>query len=186
MKETMQPSEQAADRAVPKQRPKYPYPGLRPFSEEESEIFFGRFEQVAQLIETLRRNNFLSVVGPSGCGKSSLIYAGLLPKLNTGLMLGGEGAWRFAKMRPGARPMAALADALVRSGGLTIDVENDADRIDETGMLYGTLQRGPLGLIEALEETPLRPYTKLLLLVDQFEGAVRYSADGSSDEADAR
>ena len=81
--------------------------------------------------------------------------------------------------------MAALADALVRSGGLTIDVENDADRIDETGMLYGTLQRGPLGLIKALEETPLRPYTKLLLLVDQFEELFRYSADGSSDEADA-
>ena len=104
MKETMQPSAKAADRAVPKQRPKYPYPGLRPFSEEESEIFFGRFEQVAQLIETLRRNNFLSVVGPSGCGKSSLIYAGLLPKLNTGLMLGGEGAWRFAKMHPVPAP----------------------------------------------------------------------------------
>ncbi|MBS0553790.1 MAG: ATP-binding protein, partial [Proteobacteria bacterium] len=65
-----------------------PYPGLRPFSEDEAELFFGREEQTDELLDRLRRTRFLAIVGPSGCGKSSLVRAGMIAALQTGLMSG--------------------------------------------------------------------------------------------------
>ncbi len=50
--------------------------------------------------------------------------------------------------------------------------------------LMATLQRGPLGLIEAIRETPLPDETNLLILVDQFEEIFRYrQADINQAEA---
>jgi len=59
-----------------------PYPGLRPFHRDEADIFFGRDEQVDQLLIRLGKSRFLAVVGPSGCGKSSLVHTGLLNALS--------------------------------------------------------------------------------------------------------
>jgi ABC-type transport system involved in cytochrome c biogenesis ATPase subunit len=62
-----------------------PYPGLRPFNRGEAEIFFGRDEQIDQLLEKLKAVRFLTVVGSSGCGKSSLVRAGIIADLEGGL-----------------------------------------------------------------------------------------------------
>ena len=59
----------------------FPYPGLRPFERDETDIFFGREEHTDQLLERLDHTHFLAVVGPSGCGKSSLVRTGLLAGL---------------------------------------------------------------------------------------------------------
>jgi hypothetical protein len=56
-----------------------PYPGLRPFNEEESIFFKGREQQVERLVKRLEEKKFLMVNGASGDGKSSLIYAGVIP-----------------------------------------------------------------------------------------------------------
>ena len=58
-----------------------PFPGLRPFLDTESSIFFGRESQVQQVIEHLRATRFIALLGGSGSGKSSLIRAGVLPTL---------------------------------------------------------------------------------------------------------
>jgi energy-coupling factor transporter ATP-binding protein EcfA2 len=50
-----------------------PYPGLRPFNEEESIFFKGREQQVERLVKRLEEKKFLMVNGASGNGKSSLI-----------------------------------------------------------------------------------------------------------------
>ena len=84
-----------------------PYPGLRPFRPDEAVVFFGRDEQVDQLLQRLGRQRFLAVVGTSGCGKSSLVHAGLIPALRTGL-LGSAG-------RGGLSPPCGRATVL--SGG---------------------------------------------------------------------
>ncbi|HMB02933.1 MAG TPA: hypothetical protein VKP69_04225, partial [Isosphaeraceae bacterium] len=68
---------------------------------DESLVFFGRDEQVDQLLERLRTRKLLAVVGTSGCGKSSLVRAGLIPALETGLMGEAGARWAFAKMSPG-------------------------------------------------------------------------------------
>lgn len=93
-----------------------PYPGLRPFRREEAIVFFGRDEQVNQLLAKLDRSRFLAVVGTSGCGKSSLVRAGLIPALKTGLMVSGGARWAIATMRPGDQPIRNLARALIDDG----------------------------------------------------------------------
>jgi ABC-type phosphate transport system ATPase subunit len=50
-----------------------PFPGLRPFWEEEEHLFFGRELQVDAMVDKLAQRRFLAVVGTSGSGKSSLV-----------------------------------------------------------------------------------------------------------------
>jgi ABC-type nitrate/sulfonate/bicarbonate transport system ATPase subunit len=79
---------------------KFPYPGLRPFERDETDIFFGREDHADQLLEKLGQYRFLAVVGPSGCGKSSLVRTGLLAGLEGGLLASAGIHWRIAEMRP--------------------------------------------------------------------------------------
>ena len=65
-----------------------PFPGLRPFTQEEDYLFFGREEQTLELLQRLGSNRFVAVVGTSGSGKSSLVRCGLLSELLGGRMLG--------------------------------------------------------------------------------------------------
>ena len=89
-----------------------PYPGLRPFERHEDILFFGRDEQVDQLLDKLADTHFLAVLGTSGSGKSSLVKAGLLPALDNGYMAGAR--WAVAELRPGDRPFLRLSDSLIR------------------------------------------------------------------------
>jgi energy-coupling factor transporter ATP-binding protein EcfA2 len=159
-----------------------PYPGLRPFRDDEAEIFFGREEQTDQLLEKLQHSHFIAVVGPSGCGKSSLVRAGLIAALETGFLTDAGTTWRIAEMRPGDRPLTRLAYALLAPPALGPERGTDDS---ETAIVHAMLRRGPLGLIEILRETRLPPNTNLLLLVDQFEEIFRFREQGNADEADA-
>ena len=47
-----------------------PFPGLRPFREEEEHLFFGREGQIDAIVDKLAAKRFLAVVGTSGSGKS--------------------------------------------------------------------------------------------------------------------
>src|SRR5262245_59420903 len=58
--------------------PPAPYPGLRSFARNESELFFARKQQIDGLIQRLTNSNIMVVLGGSGCGKSSLVRAGLI------------------------------------------------------------------------------------------------------------
>jgi ABC-type thiamine transport system ATPase subunit len=51
-----------------------PFPGLRPFAEEESDLFFGREKESLDVLGKLLANRFVTVIGASGTGKSSLIF----------------------------------------------------------------------------------------------------------------
>lgn len=168
-----------------------PYPGLRSFQKDEADIFFGREEQVDQLLEKLERSHFLAVVGVSGCGKSSLVQAGLLSALQDGFLVTAGMNWRIAVLRPGIQPMRNLAEALLkpdalgperdlRKLGLTAEIQPDV-----TQLLLASLRRGPLGLVEVLQETCLPKDTNLLVLVDQFEDIFRCRKWYSIDEAEA-
>ena len=92
-------------------KPPCPYPGMEPFAEAMSDRFFGREQEIEELLGRLRLHSFLMVIGPSGSGKSSLVFAGLVPKLRqTGFF--GAGEWLVHSMRPGARPLATLKERL--------------------------------------------------------------------------
>mgnify|MGYP006169696741 CR=1 FL=1 len=170
--------------AMPDALPASPYPGLRAFSEDEAELFFGREAQTDQLLDRLRRARFLAIVGPSGCGKSSLVRAGMIAALQTGLMADAGAHWRIAQMRPGARPLWRLANALAAPAALDIEGGGGPAAL---AFADATLRRGPLGLVELLQERWLPAGANLLLLVDQFEEIFRMArlgGAGSGDEAD--
>jgi hypothetical protein len=46
-----------------------PFPGLRPFEPLESALYFGRDDQIDELLDRLAHSRFLAVVGTSGSGK---------------------------------------------------------------------------------------------------------------------
>jgi energy-coupling factor transporter ATP-binding protein EcfA2 len=158
-----------------------PYPGLRPFRRDEADIFFGRDEQLDQLLEKLGKSRFLAIVGPSGCGKSSLIQAGLVHSLEAGFLASAGVSWWIATLRPGTHPMGNLARVLLAQMALYPEQETESDRV---AFLLATLYRGPLGLVEVLQETPPPAGTNLLLLIDQFEEIFPYR-EHHRDEAEA-
>jgi len=59
----------------------YRYPGTRPFTENERNLFFGRNEDIERLHKQIRLEQLLVLIGKSGLGKSSLLNAGVLPLL---------------------------------------------------------------------------------------------------------
>ncbi len=60
-----------------------PFKALDPYSEEESEKFFGRNDEVQSLYYHVKQNYLTVLYGESGVGKSSIINAGLVPLLRT-------------------------------------------------------------------------------------------------------
>jgi WD40 repeat protein len=157
--------------------PENPFPGLRPFELNESHLFFGRDGQVEKLIGKLARSHFLAVVGASGSGKSSLVRAGLLPALLSGLMGGTSSNWRMAVLRPGHDPLASLAAAL--NSSRPDDQESQQDAAINVAMTEATLRRGSRGLIEAARQSGISSNENLLVLVDQFEEVFRVARSGT-------
>jgi len=60
---------------------KYRYPGAKPFTAEERNIFFGRNEDIDNLRRLIELEQLVVLYGKSGLGKSSLINAGIIPEL---------------------------------------------------------------------------------------------------------
>jgi len=166
------------------QRQGNPFPGLRPFREEESDIFFGRENQVDELLIRLQRNRFLAVVGSSGNGKSSLVRAGLLPSLYSGSMTEAGSRWHIANMRPGGSPIHHLACSLSEPGVLD---KPGIDREMRSLVIETTLRRSSLGLSDLLQQANINPNDNLLIVVDQFEELFRFKQSTtnliSADEA---
>jgi energy-coupling factor transporter ATP-binding protein EcfA2 len=148
-----------------------PFPGLRPFREDEERFFFGRESQVDTMVNKLASTRFLAVVGTSGSGKSSLVNCGLRPALHRGLMASAGPAWRIAKFRPGVNPIRSLAEALAAEGVLFSGHKEDVpiEEIVETYLL-GSRK----GVVETFRKARLRKGTNLLILADQFEELFRY------------
>ncbi|TDC59364.1 WD40 repeat domain-containing protein [Micromonospora sp. KC207] len=95
------------------QRP--PYPGLEPYREEDSAVFFGRDQQVSDIVRRMLaasadpRERLLVVVGASGSGKSSLVQAGVVPMLKTRRWI------TLPMVNPGSAPVGNLANAIAES-----------------------------------------------------------------------
>ena len=90
-----------------------PFPGLRSFEATDSDVFFGRQEQVDTLLDRLSAQQVISVLGGSGSGKSSVVRAGVIPALTSTFKIEGRlGRWYVAVCKPGQRPVDELCDAL--------------------------------------------------------------------------
>jgi WD40 repeat protein len=140
-----------------------PSPGLRPFQTSEAPFFFGRDQQLFDLLDRLVRNRFVAVLGLSGSGKSSLIRAGLIPALQRGRLLEPGLQWRIALARPAGAPFASLADSL--------------------GCSAADLRASSHGLIDYAHGN-LSPGEGLFVLIDQFEELFRYKDRAGASSRD--
>jgi hypothetical protein len=156
-----------------------PYPGLRAFTQEESDLFFGREDSVDKMIDCLGGNRFMAVLGPSGSGKSSLVRTGLLDGLKLGFLSAAGSSWKIADMNPGGEPMRKFASALLAVGPTAPASDAELD------FMTTFLRRGPRSVIEWANAGNIRPDTNLLLLVDQFEELFRYGDYEQREEAEA-
>ena len=159
-----------------------PYPGLRSFRREESDLFFGREDCINAMVDRLAATRFLAVLGSSGAGKSSVVKTGLLDALDLGLMASAGSTWRVVDFRPGGAPLKNLAVRLLETGG-TEALRQVSD--DDAALLRAFLLRGPRSIAEWCGDGHLPGNTNLLLLVDQFEELFRYQDYAGREEAEA-
>jgi WD40 repeat protein len=156
-----------------------PYPGLRPFNEEESIFFKGREEHIDKIISQLQEKKFLMVTGASGDGKSSIIYAGLIPRSRAGFFKTQYNNWLVVDFRPERAPLTNLASALNEH----LHFSNVNDLEDELSYGFSSLikvykesafyvDKNADTYINANDETKQQLKNKganLLILADQFE-----------------
>ncbi len=125
-----------------------PYRGLEPFGEEHAAFFFGRDDDIAQVMAVLGRQPLVAVAGPSGAGKSSLVRAGLLPRARS------TGA-AVVELRPlpGQRLGAADLPAAPATGTVLVLV----DQFEELAAADPDAARELLVLLgERLDDAPQR------------------------------
>jgi hypothetical protein len=156
-----------------------PYPGLRPFTEEESIFFKGREVQIERITARLQEKRFLMVNGASGDGKSSLIYAGLIPNAKAGFFKARYNNWLVADFRPERSPLRNLTHSLCRQ----LKLNDEAGIEKELGYGFSALcdiytaspyyideESQPWQQADEAERKKLkRKGANLLILADQFE-----------------
>ena len=134
-----------------------PYRGLASFTYATRAFYGGREQQVGEAVDLLTAPGdepvLVFVTGASGSGKSSFVQAGVVPALEESYARSSRQVVH-AVMRPGRRPLSALARALAELG--YTDPDWPARLADARG------------LIDVLEaQTP--PNRVNVLVIDQFE-----------------
>lgn len=165
--ETLPTTAQVAEKPIasPPRWTDSPYPGLEAFTPEQAPIYFGRGREVDQLLQHFSdaKARFVAVVGVSGSGKSSLVKAGLLPRLRSGII--GNAPWIDLIFKPGERgdnPFLALAFALKAELNISGQTENEIARA-----LQADTKIAENYLTALLSKN--QPASEVLLVVDQFE-----------------
>lgn len=138
-----------------------PYRGLFHFGPGDAEYFFGRKSFIKTLFQATQTRNFIPLLGASGSGKSSVVFAGLVPKLQQ------EGHWQFTHFRPGSDPFHALALALVPLYTTNL---NETERLAQARQLANYLRDGDIPLADVVAQIQQNyPSERVLVIADQFE-----------------
>lgn len=158
-----------------------PFPGLRPFTVDECHLFFGRENQVDEILAKLSQNRFVCVMGYSGSGKSSLMYCGLVPVLYGGFVTHSGPNWHIIVTRPGTSPIQNLAESIVDYliAHNRIAVE---DRQIHKSIIHSVLRTGPNGLVEVAQYLQEYSLENVFFMVDQFEELFRHHEGVHDDE----
>ena len=139
-----------------------PYPGLAAFGPDDVAIFFGRNQEIRDIVDRVNptvprtAGEVVLVLGPSGAGKSSLVRAGLIPVLRRT----GSGWLALDPFEPGLRPLDRLTDLVVESSPVGISTASIRQRMS-TG--------GRSRLVHELLSARGRGERRLLISVDQCE-----------------
>ncbi len=137
-----------------------PFPGLRPFTPDESDLFFGRENESNDVVSKLQKNSFVTVIGASGSGKSSLIYCGVIPRIIKGK---DSANWIVLTMRPGNNPLENLTQMFAAQ----LEEKNRTE-------LGSLLLNDEDGLTKAVAMIKKNDSDRVLILIDQFEELFRF------------
>ena len=162
-----------------------PFVGLKPYTKENSNFYFGREQEVENLLGVLQKNKFVTLSGATGAGKTSLINAGLIPRLKKGFVGQAGKDWAIASFRPGIEPLLNLSQALTASEVLKVDVKsNTTDRKYYSEIISNF---GSLGIVEIYKRSEIFGKKNLLIIIDQLEDLYKYNRyfnSAASDEDD--
>jgi WD40 repeat protein/ABC-type oligopeptide transport system ATPase subunit len=157
-----------------------PFPGLRPFSIDDAHLFFGREDQVDEILLKLYKNRSVAVIGYSGSGKSSLMYCGLIPVLYGGFMTETGHHWKVIITRPGKSPINNLTndaiDFLINEGRIQPE-----DKHIHRAIIGSVLRSGSNGLIELTRYLQGDNSENIFFFIDQFEELFRYKESGTEE-----
>jgi WD40 repeat protein/energy-coupling factor transporter ATP-binding protein EcfA2 len=159
-----------------------PFPGLRPFTAEDSNLFFGRETECDEIILKLLQNRYITVIGPSGSGKSSLVNSGIVSKL-VKLKAGESSGWEIISVKPGNDALGNLADALSNT------VKNSGQRTAAREIILSELLNNDSSFSEVAEKHLKSNNDNILLIIDQFEELFRYASSavpGTSQTASVK
>ncbi len=132
---------------------KYPFKFLDAYDHNDTEIFFGRDEEIKALYEMVFQNSILLVYGASGTGKTSLIQCGLAGKFKSY-------DWLALTVRRGSDMNASLEKALVDAGGNQMSSNDEYDSQDNKILT---------GFPKLIRNVYLNHFKPIYLIFDQFE-----------------
>ena len=150
-----------------------PFPGLRPFSIDDTHLFFGRELQIDDILLKISKNRFITIMGYSGSGKSSLLFCGLVPTLYGGFVTNSGPSWNVITTRPGTSPINNLTESV-------IDFMLKTNRLDTEGVemqraiINSVLRSGSDGLIKVSQYLQKERSENAFFLIDQFEEIFGY------------
>jgi len=150
-----------------------PFPGLRAFTQQDEQIFFGRERETDQLVDKLRSSRFIAVLGSSGSGKSSLVKAGLIPRLRANAITDestGSRDWFYCISTPNDDPFLSLAESLsLNIPDLLID--DPIEYHKKINHFSNSLAQDPEMLSQILEHSLENAvdWAEVLIFIDQFE-----------------
>jgi len=139
-----------------------PYRGLNAFRPEDAEFFFGREEYGDKLSSLTKLKQLVAVIGPSGSGKSSIVFAGLIPKLQT------EPTNLVYSLRPGPRPLLSLGICLA---GILDAGAKDSEKILTGNLLAEHIRDEKLEVSHIVNQAMQanESHRHLYVVIDQFE-----------------
>ncbi len=143
-----------------------PYPGLRPFTEEESIFFKGRDLHIRQIAKMLEENKMTFITGASGDGKSSMVYAGVVPYIRAGFFKADFNNWIIAAFKPKRNPLLSLSQSLSKE--MNIDVNYCLNELDNGFSSITDLYKNN-GFYVTEGDDAVNKGKNLLIIADQFE-----------------
>ncbi len=147
-----------------------PFPGLRPFTFEESHLFFGQDSITDHIIFKLLTNKFVCLLGGAGVGKTSIINCGIKSVLLSNIAKPVDTPWLIFHTTPGMEPISNLAQFISSN---QFDNAIDENNHIQEQICYSILKRGTLGLIELIDQFRFPANQNFLFIIDQFEDLFR-------------
>src|SRR5688572_2982033 len=159
-----------------------PFPGLRPFSIDDTHLFFGREHQIDDILLKISKNRFITIMGYSGSGKSSLLFCGIIPILYGGFVTQSGPQWNVITTRPGTSPISNLTESVIDFMLRTNRLQPEGVEM-QRAIINSVLRSGSDGLIKVSQYLQREKTENAFFLIDQFEEIFGYRDLAESSEA---